>query len=186
MDEPNASRGSRKNAHCFELSVAGLKRTPGACVDFRLQGGFASGLATGLVEVPPDRDVIVEGRLESVGDGILASGTVRTTYDVQCSRCLTPFTRDAAVEVQELFVYAEHAEEFDDEEAGRIHDEAIDLEDLVRDAIILDQPLICVCREECLGLCPQCGADLNADPGHDHGTGGDTRWLTLAEWGRMS
>jgi len=170
----------------FHLSVRSLKRTAGAAKPFTLTGCYGTPVATGLIGLPGDREVAVTGDLEAVGDGVLVRAQASTTIDAQCARCLTAYSYPVTVPVEELYVYAERDEEYRDEAAGRITDEAIDLGDAVRDAIILEQPLAPLCQAECRGLCPACGADLNADPAHDHGAPPDARWLGLNEWGKMS
>ncbi|MCL2735551.1 MAG: YceD family protein [Propionibacteriaceae bacterium] len=172
--------------HDFQVSLADLPRTQGACTRFRIDAGFDEAIETGLVCLPARRLVAVDGTLESVGDGVLASAVARATLDAQCSRCLAPFTLDAEVDIQELFVYPEHQGEYEADEVTPIHNDTVDLADAVRDALILDQPLIAVCDPDCPGLCPVCGVDLNADPDHTHGDAVDSRWLTLSQWGKMS
>ncbi len=58
----------------------------------------------------------------------------------------------------------------------------IDLEPVLRDAAMLDLPFIPLCREDCAGLCPTCGVNLNDDPDHGHGEAIDPRWADLADW----
>jgi len=170
----------------FSLSLKGLRRTQGAIREFSFQAGFPESLESGLVTLPRDKDVLVEGTLESVGDGVLVTAIAYAEPDAQCSRCLTQFTLPVEADVQELFVYPEHGQEYEEEDVSLIHDDMIDLTQAVHDAIILDLPLIPLCREDCPGLCPTCGADLNTDPDHSHGDVIDSRWLSLAEWGKIT
>jgi len=170
----------------FSLSLKGLKRTQGAIKEFSFEDGFDETIETGLVTLPKGRDVYVEGTLESVGDGVLVTATASAELDAQCSRCLTPFTLPIEADIQELFVYPEHGREYEEEDVTPIHDETADLTEAIHDAIILEMPLIPLCSDDCLGLCPICGADLNADPDHTHGDVIDSRWLDLTQWGKMS
>jgi uncharacterized protein len=64
--------------------------------------------------------------------------------------------------------------------------ETIVLDDEVRQSILLAIPLKALCREDCRGLCPECGADLNEDEGHSHGAEVDPRWAKLAELYKLS
>jgi uncharacterized protein len=57
----------------------------------------------------------------------------------------------------------------------------LDLRAWARDAYALALPAQVLCRPECLGLCPQCGADLNAEPDHAHEAAPDSRWAKLRE-----
>ena len=170
----------------FSLGLRDLKRTPGAIMEFAFQAGFEEDIQTGLVVLPEGREVDVEGTLESVGDGVLATALASADLDAQCSRCLTQFTLPVEAEIQELFVYPEHGREYEEEGVTPIHDEAVDLTEAIHDAIILEMPQIPLCSEDCLGLCPVCGTDMNADPDHRHDDAVDSRWLSLAQWGKMS
>ena len=56
------------------------------------------------------------------------------------------------------------------------------IDELVRQYVIVSIPIKPLCREACKGLCPECGANLNADPDHDHADPVDPRWEGLAGW----
>ena len=73
------------------------------------------------------------------------------------------------VDIQELFVYP--GVEPDDDLASRLQGDLIDLEPLLRDEVVLDLPFQPLCRDNCLGLCLECGANLNENPDHRHETG---------------
>jgi DUF177 domain-containing protein len=137
-------------------------------------------LAGELVRVPVDSDLLLDLRLESVSEGVLVSGTVQASLTGECARCLEPLTDDFEVELQQLYVYpGRESAADDDDEVGRVVDDYIDLEPLVRDAVVLALPLAPVCRDDCPGLCPQCGMRLaDAEPGHRHNEV-DPRWAAL-------
>jgi len=121
--------------------------------------------------------------LESVVEGVLVSGTASAHAAGACSRCLDPLEMDVEVDVQELFAYPGSATEetTDEDEIPRLVDDRIDLEPIVRDAIVLALPLAPLCSEDCRGLCTECGvkwADLK--PGHGHEKI-DPRWAALVE-----
>lgn len=124
-------------------------------------------------------------KLDAVVDGILVRGTVGVDLDLACARCLAACSRHLNVEVAELFSHPDRVELEDEIEAGyEILDAgtAIDLTTLVRDALLIDLPLRVLCRDDCAGLCPSCGADRNArDCGHTGRSGTDPRWAALAE-----
>ena len=67
----------------------------------------------------------------------------------------------------------------DDDLASRLQGDLIDLEPLLRDEVVLDLPFQPLCRDNCLGLCLECGANLNENPDHRHETGLDPRWEAL-------
>ncbi|MGW4489108.1 YceD family protein [Amycolatopsis sp. NPDC004368] len=121
--------------------------------------------------------------LESVVEGVLVSGTASATAIGTCSRCLDPLTEEIEVDLTELFAYPGSATEetTDEDEIPRLVDDRIDLEPIVRDAVVLALPLVPLCEEDCAGLCSECGvkwADL--EPGHGHEKI-DPRWAALVE-----
>ena len=138
------------------------------------------GIGTDVIGVPPGSSIEIELRLESVVEGVLVTGTAEVTLAGQCARCLTPIASNEEVDLQELYLYPD--KEPDDEEASRLDGELLDLEPLLRDTVVLDLPYTPLCRPDCAGLCPDCGADLNADPDHSHGEKIDPRWADLTGW----
>lgn len=133
-------------------------------------GGF--GLE--LIGVPEGTDLELDLRLEAVVEGVLVSGTARAPLSGECGRCLEPVAAEVEAELQELFAYDDAGEE-----TGRLAGDLIDLEPAVRDAVVLALPLTPLCRAECPGLCPGCGARLdNVEPGHMH-VEADPRWAAL-------
>ncbi len=116
------------------------------------------GLRTELALVPEDRPVQAELLMESVVEGILASGPVEGTMALTCARCLKPFEAPFRVEVRELF--SPEATPEDDEEYP-VEEGFVDLEPLIRDNVVPSMPFAPLCREDCLGLCQRCGGDRN-------------------------
>jgi len=138
-----------------------------------------AGLRGELVGVPDGSDLVLDLRLESVSEGVLISGTAQVSLTGECARCLEPFTGGLEVELQQLFTYPGNEADSDDDEIGRLVDDCVDLEPLLRDAVVLALPLAPACREDCPGLCQQCGvrlADVGPDHGHDEV---DPRWAAL-------
>jgi uncharacterized protein len=135
-----------------------------------------------LIGAPEGSDIDLDLRLESVHDGILVSGTAVVAIHGECSRCLDPIDYDLDVDVQELYVFdpvTDGGEESEDDQMYEVRDETIDLEPMLRDAVITQLPFQPVCREDCQGLCAQCGARLEDDPGHHHEVL-DPRWSALS------
>ena len=152
------------------IGLASLKRTEGATTDFAVSGPFGQDTAVGLITIPADRVVTAAGQLSSVGDGVLVTGRVEAQLDAQCARCLTDFSYPASAEFEELYVYPEQAERYADEDVWFVESGEIDLAPIIHDALILDQPPIVLCQPDCRGLCPDCGANLNDQPDHHHGS----------------
>ncbi|HEX8694146.1 MAG TPA: DUF177 domain-containing protein [Longimicrobium sp.] len=109
------------------------------------------------------RPLEVDLEARSVGEGVLLRGTLRTTVRLACRRCLSPVERDVDEEVNLLFV--EDMGE-DDDTGGEVYPlpargDEVDLTDAVREQVLLEMPEFALCGEECRGLCPSCGANLN-------------------------
>ena len=106
--------------------------------------------------------------LTNTGDGILATGIVRGRMVTACDRCLDEASFDVASEVSCYYLREEpDAEEVDDEDDYGLIDAAngcIDLADTILGAVAMDIPFVVLCDDDCLGLCPTCGANLNVAP----------------------
>lgn len=137
-------------------------------------------LGIDVIGVPATSPIALDLRLESVVEGVLVTGTADVSLRGECVRCLEPIEDESEVDVQELFLY--EGKDIDDEEASRIEGEFIDLEPVIRDAVVLDLPFAPLCRPDCAGLCPTCGANLNIDPDHTHDDAVDPRWDDLQRW----
>jgi uncharacterized protein len=112
-----------------------------------------------------DEPVRVSGRLQATGDGeYFWRGALHTHVRVDCRRCLTEVERDVDADVSVLF--SDDPEAADDPSVYALAPDAghIDLGVAVREELALAVPSYILCREECAGLCPRCGADLNAGP----------------------
>jgi len=160
----------------FVLDTRELGRRPGTSQRVRRMLPAPGGLAVGLAEVPADTELAVDLLLEAVMEGVLV--TLRTTVPVhgECARCLDEVATTVDVQATELFAYADTDT---DEETRHLDGELVDLEPVLRDAIVLELPATMLCRPDCPGLCPRCGARLADDPGHHHTEPVDPRWAAL-------
>lgn len=144
--------------------------------------------------MPPGAELTVDFRMESVMEGVLVTGAVTVPVTGECVRCLEPLAWEAEADFQELYAYPDALSGFAervpagaadadaaDEEILTLRDDLIELEPVLRDAVVLSLPLQPVCREDCPGLCPECGALLARDPGHHHDDAADVRWAALRE-----
>ena len=157
------------------VDVRDLVGQPGASRQVRVAEPV-EGLATELAHVPTERPVRVEVLLESVVEGILVSGPVSGEIAYRCARCLKSFTEGFTLEVSELFAAGAR----DDEDAYPLGEGTIDLEPMVRDAVVLSMPFSPLCRPDCLGLCERCGGDRNLGE-CTCGPEVDPRWAALDE-----
>jgi len=140
------------------LDVRPILYTPGKSL------GFRRTLDLSDVEYPRPvtRPVEAEGTVRNRAGVLELDLTARSTLDTCCDRCGKPLTLDKAVEYRCLL--ASELEDEDNEEIVLLQDGQADVEDLARTAFVLDLDTKVLCREDCKGLCPRCGANLNDGP----------------------
>jgi uncharacterized protein len=155
----------------FRISVADLLKRPGAHRDVQISAPLADLAGPGAEITGP---IVVDGTVERVPEGIVVRGAIQAQWQAACSRCLAPVTGDIRVHVDELF--EPHPLEG---ETYLLNVDVVDLEPLVRDALLLELPAKPVCREDCAGLCAQCGIDRNAATCDCHDEELDPRWAAL-------
>lgn len=114
--------------------------------------------------LPLSAPVTLDLTARSVGDGVLVRGSVRTQMDVPCRRCLNTVKQPVDETLDLLFVASEAGEEED--LGGEVYPLPVrgmelDLAEAIREQLILRTPEYALCSEDCKGLCPRCGADLN-------------------------
>ena len=130
------------------MDIGRLKRNPGECesFDFRFSpevGGEACELLSPMH---------VAGTFSFTGNDMRLAGSLGATARQLCSRCLTNVDQEFFFDFEETF----DVEEFPGEEAD------LDLEDIAGQIWISSLPMRTLCSEDCKGLCPSCGKDLNA------------------------
>jgi len=157
----------------FVVSVADLLRTPGHRRELDLRGALGQLRSAGTV-VPADEDIELTVGLEAIPEGVVADGHVSAPWRAECRRCLTDVTGDVDVEFRELFERRPR-----EGETYALGQEEIDLEPLIREAVLLALPLAPLCEAACQGICPTCGADLNEGPCDCPPAGRDPRWAAL-------
>ncbi len=114
-------------------------------------------------------EIVVSGTLSNTGNGFRVSGTAAVGRSFVCDRCLRKCRENAVYAFSEEFRLPEG--EASEDDGIVIEDEMLDLAPLVHDAILTAQPMQNLCRPDCRGLCPRCGADLNeGDCGCDRGS----------------
>ncbi len=140
-----------------ELAQGRAVETPG---ELKQDGPAVEG-----TEIALKQPVVVAGRLQSIGEGrFYWQGTARTVVEGECRRCLTPVATPLQLEIGVLFT--QDPEALDDPDSYPVAADAteIDVIPAVREELVLAAPRYVVCRDDCKGLCPQCGKDLNAGP----------------------
>ena len=162
-----------------------LQRQPGSMHEMSRVVEAPEEFGTDIFAVPVGAPIEVELRLESVVEGVLVTGSARATATGACVRCLEPATKLVAVTFQELFAYSDRAVhhhevdvDSDDDDVYELVGDLIDLETVLRDAVVPALPFQPVCSANCPGLCSECGALLATDPDHHHDVL-DPRWASL-------
>jgi uncharacterized protein len=200
---PNTRTHTPRGALVFDTRLLG--RQAGSALTQKRTIPAPDHLRLELVGVPVGADVALEVRFEAVSEGVLATGTATAPLAGECARCLAPLTSWVTVAFQELYLYAdgrhdkhnkhdkherhdkhdsydEHEEQ--DDEERYLDGDLLDLEPAFRDAVVLALPMSPLCREDCPGLCAECGVPLaDAGPGHRHEEAADPRWAALKQLG---
>jgi uncharacterized protein len=155
----------------------------------RLPAPAPADLGVELIGVPKGSEIDLDLRLESVMEGVLVSGTAAVQLAGECGRCLEPVTETLTVDLQELFAYPDSSTDQTarhpvEDETARMEGDFLDLEPTLRDAVVLALPLTPLCRDDCAGLCAECGERLDDLPGppqdHTHDAP-DARWSALQD-----
>jgi uncharacterized protein len=163
----------------FVLDTRELSRRPGSMRTVTRTVPAPRDMGLDVIGVPAGSDVALDLRLEAVMEGVLVSGTAQVHLAGECVRCLEPFEDDLEVDLQELYAYpGSSSADADEDEVHQLEGDLLDLEPVVRDAVVLALPLQPVCQEDCPGLCVDCGARLAEDPDHRHDVL-DSRWAAL-------
>jgi uncharacterized protein len=168
------------------LDTRELGRRPGSQRQVSRTVPAPADLGIEVLRVPEGSPVELDLRLEAVMEGVLVTGTADASLAGECARCLEALTDEITVDLQELYVYEDHALPGEDDEVSTLQDDLVDLEPLLRDAVVLALPFQPLCTDDCPGLCPDCGARLADDPGHAHDAAIDPRWAALADLSRTT
>jgi len=147
-----------------KIDISGVKSDVGAEETHVLEERIDD-LAADGVHVRLEGPVRVRARLTNTGPSVLAEVEARVSGEVRCSRCLEPFRIELRADYSEEF--REGAPEDGPPHAAAsaalrgYEDDEIDLSPGLREALLLELPMKPVCSEDCRGLCPRCGANLN-------------------------
>jgi uncharacterized protein len=169
------------------LDTRELGRRPGSQRRVARTVSAPAGLGIEVLRVAEGSPVEIDLRLEAVMEGVLVTGSAKAALDGECVRCLEPISDEIEVGFQELFVYDQHSHRGgqelpagpEDDETSRLEGDLLDLEPLLRDAVVLALPFQPLCEDDCPGMCAECGARLADDPDHAHEAAIDPRWAGL-------
>ena len=195
---PNTRTNAPRGALVFDMRS--LSRQAGSARARRLVVPAPEDLRLELARVPGGADVELDLRFEAVTEGILVTGSATAPLVGECARCLAPLASTVTASFTELYLYDGHDQHdgddrHDGDDQHKWHDEyeepdeeryldgdLLDLEQAFRDAVVLALPMSPLCRDDCPGLCVECGVPLaQAGPGHRHEAAPDPRWAALAQ-----
>lgn len=169
------------------VDVGDLGRRPGAMLQRSRSVPAPADLGTEVIAVAADSVIAMSLRGEAVLEGVLISGVATGSAVGECVRCLDPVTYPVKVTFSDLYTspdkassHAREAAEPDADERLFLDGDLLDVEPLLRDAIVTALPFQPVCREDCPGLCAECGQRLDEHPDHRH-EAVDPRWSALRQ-----
>jgi len=177
-----SSHGALDRNSPLVFSTRDLGRSPGSMEILNEQVPAPADVGNALIGIRGGSELDLDLRLEAVHEGILVSGTATAQIAGECGRCLDSIEYDYEADIQELFYYEESEEFEDDDDVDQywVIGDLIDIDPVLRSAVVTALPFQPVCREDCLGLCNECGINLNEDPEHHHEIL-DPRWAALAQ-----
>ena len=142
------------------LNVKPILHTPGKRLDFQFELDLSDMEFSG--RYPISRPVAVSGEVRNTAGILELTLNARSTLDAVCDRCGKAFAQEK--DVPFACMLAEELQNGENDEIVLLEDGMVDVGDLARTAFILDMDTKTLCSEDCKGLCPRCGADLNLGP----------------------
>ena len=187
---PNTRTNAPRGALVFDMRTLG--RQAGSAKAQQLTVPAPDDMRLELARVPVGADMQLDVRFEAVTEGVLVTGSVIAPLAGECARCLAPLASSVTARFTELYLYTrdrhDKHDRFDenteqDDEELHLDGDLLDLEPVLRDAVVLALPMSPLCREDCPGLCAECGVPLaDAGPDHGHEDAPDPRWAGLKQF----
>ena len=144
------------------LGLSQIIDRPGASVSFSVSVDL-SDLCYG-VSYPVSEPVLAEGNVRNTAGVLVMQGSIATTIHGICDRCASEFHRKVAFPIDVVLVTKLESEENEDEWVFPLEGDSADLDDIVRTVFVLNLDSKLLCKEDCKGLCPKCGKNLNDGP----------------------
>ena len=160
----------------FDLATLGLASGEGRRLTLAVAPGSFDFGGTSYEVAPAEIDATLEVSRMTHG-GYALRLRFATALSGPCMRCLEPAEPEAEVDAREV----DQPGGGEELRSPYVEGEVLDLAAWARDAYALALPNQVVCREDCAGLCPECGVNLNEQPDHAHEAAPDPRWAKLRE-----
>ena len=171
-----------KSQSPFLVNLHELPRRAGEMRAYGLDFKLEETIGTPMLAIKAGESMLIEFKAESVSDGVLISGQVKSKAKGECGRCLDEIERDVSEEFRELFLYESRKGEDEEDELFALDGDIADIETAIRDAVVLTMPINPLCKPDCKGLCSECGERWEKlAPDHTHEKI-DPRWSGLAGW----
>ena len=165
----------------MQLCITKIKHHPAASQHYELVDDQLTAAAHGYTEFSLAGPVIFKGQVTNNGDGMfMVSGVYQATLQLTCSRCLSSFELPLTGEINALFGASALADAEGELAVHSFSGDNIELDDLLLSEISFALPMQPLCREDCRGLCPECGTNLNHDACSCVKETIDPRWAKLA------
>lgn len=159
----------------FDVALGELRDTRGARHVVRRAVLSEALVADVDSRVPAGAEVVADVVLESFDGGVAVTGKISSVWEGECRRCMAPLDGELVAEVRELFRRGGG----DDEGTYPMGEDHINIRDMVLDALFVSLPLLPLCRQDCRGICPRCGTDLNTATCGCEEVQVDPRWAAL-------
>lgn len=144
----------------MRLDLTPIMHTPGGRIPFSFQLDLSELEFYG--EHPIAKPLEVTGEARNMAGALFLTAKAETELDLVCDRCVRPFQKTKTVEIHTLV--AERLEDEENTDIVLMDGSFLDLDQVVTTAFILEMDTKNLCSEDCKGLCPKCGANLNDGP----------------------
>ncbi|MGC8627345.1 MAG: YceD family protein [Acidimicrobiales bacterium] len=161
----------------FDVALRGLRDARGMRRHELRRGRLLEAVVADIdSRVAAGTEVVVDVVLEAFDGGVEVVGNVSCSWQGECRRCLAEIDGELSVAVREIFRPGGNEEEG----TYPMRDDHLDLSAMVLDALFAGLPLMPLCKEDCRGICPHCGADRNVEPCECDEAQVDPRWAGLS------
>jgi uncharacterized protein len=144
----------------MKINIAQLKQIIGDCQLFHFN--YPATRVCGCDSNWVIGKIVVDGTVVNTGQGLTVSGNIKTVARHCCNRCLEEFESQQDVPFAEIFIETNADELLDISDDGSyFQGDELDILELIRETLVLSEPIKVLCSEDCLGICTQCGIDRN-------------------------
>lgn len=142
----------------MKINISSIRETRGISLKFRDQQEII--IPDSFPGFKISNPVEVQGTITNTGEGFLVQAIMEFTYEADCGRCLEKFSSNQKIAVNEQFISGLKTEV--DGTVYRFHGDYLDLTECLAEQALLSLPITFLCNPDCLGLCVECGKNLNS------------------------